>query len=37
MSWRAESGVLDEGDGAGLLRDSLENHSRDMFLNVSHI
>ncbi len=28
--------VLDEGDSAGLLRDSLENHFRDMFLNVTH-
>ncbi len=36
MSWRVESGVLDEGDSAGLLRDSLENHFRDMFLNVTH-
>ncbi len=28
--------VLDEADSAGLLRDSLENDFRDMFLNVSH-
>ncbi len=32
MSWRVESGVLDEGDSAGLLQDSLEN-----VLNVTHI
>ncbi len=32
MNWRVESGVLDEGDSAGLLRDSLENHFRDTFL-----
>ncbi len=37
MSWRVESGVLDEGDSAGLLRDSFENHFRHMFLNVTHI
>ncbi len=37
MNWRVESGVLDEGDSAGLLQDSLENHFRDMFLNVTHI
>ncbi len=37
MNWRVESGVLDEGDSAGLLRDSFENHFRDMFLNVTHI
>ncbi len=36
MSLRVESGVLDEGDSAGLLRDSFENHFRDMFLNVTH-
>ncbi len=27
MSWRVESGVLDEGDSAGLLQDSLENNN----------
>ncbi len=32
MSGRVESGVLDEGDSAGLLQDSLKNHFRDMFL-----
>ncbi len=37
ISWRIESGVLDEGDSAGLLQDSLENHFRDMFLNVTHM
>ncbi len=37
MSGRVESGVLDDGDRAGLLRDSFENHFRDMFLNVAHI
>ncbi len=26
MSWRVEPGVLDEGDSAGLLQDSFENH-----------
>ncbi len=26
MSWRVESGVLDEGDSAGVLQDSFENH-----------
>ncbi len=31
MSGQVESGVLDEGDSAGL-QDSLENHFRDMFL-----
>ncbi len=36
MSWWVESGVLDEGDSAGLLQDSLENHFRDMFLNATH-
>ncbi len=35
MSRRVESGVLDEGDSAGLLQDSLENHFRDMFLNMT--
>ncbi len=31
-------GVLDEGDSApGLLRDSFENHFRDMFLNMTHM
>ncbi len=29
MNWRVESGVLDEGDSAGMLRDSFENHFRD--------
>ncbi len=29
--------MLDEGDSAGLLQDSFENHFRDMFLNVTHI
>ncbi len=37
MSWRVESGVLDEGDSAGMLQDSFENHFRDMFLNVTYI
>ncbi len=37
MSGRVESGVLDEGDSAGLLQDSFENHLIDMFLNVTHI
>ncbi len=37
MNWRVESSVLDEGDSAGLLQDSFENHFRDMFLNVIHI
>ncbi len=37
MSWWVESGVLDEGDSAGLLQDSFENPFRDMFLNVTHI
>ncbi len=37
MSGRVESGVLDEGDSAGLLQDSFENHFRDMFINVTHI
>ncbi len=37
MSGRVESGVLDEGDSAGLLQDSFEDHFRDMFLNVTHI
>ncbi len=32
-----ESGVLDEGDTAGLLQNSFENHFRDMFLNVPYI
>ncbi len=32
MSWRVESSVLDEGDSARMLQDSLENHFRDMFL-----
>ncbi len=32
MSWRVESGVLDEGDSVGLLQDSFE-----MVLNVTHI
>ncbi len=32
MNWRVESGVLDEGDSAGLLWDGFENHFRDMFL-----
>ncbi len=29
MNWRVESGVLDEGDSAGMLRDSFENHFSD--------
>ncbi len=37
MSGRVESGVLDEGDSAGLLQDSFEDHFRGMFLNVTHI
>ncbi len=32
MNWRVESGVLDEGDSAGLLQDSFENHFIYMFL-----
>ncbi len=35
MNWRVESGVLDEGDSAGLLRDSFENQRH--VLNVTHI
>ncbi len=35
MSWRVESGVLDDGDSAGLLQDSFESISE--FLNVTHI
>ncbi len=35
MSWWVESGVLDEGDSAGLHQDSFENHFRDMFLKKS--
>ncbi len=35
MNWRVESGVLDEGDSAGLLQDSFENHFRDMFLKYN--
>ncbi len=35
MSGRVESGVLDEGDSAGVPQDSFENHFRDMFLNMS--
>ncbi len=34
MSGRVESGVLDEGDSAGVPQDSF---FRDMFLNVMHI
>ncbi len=34
MSGRVESGVLDEGDSAGVPQDSF---FRDMFLNVTHI
>ncbi len=37
MNWRVESGVLDEGDSAGVPQESFENHFRDMFLNVMHI
>ncbi len=37
MSGRVESGVLDEGDSAGVPQESFENHFRDMFLNVTHI
>ncbi len=37
MSLLVESGVLDEAESAGLLRDSFENYFRDMFLNVTHI
>ncbi len=36
MNWRVESGVLDEGDSAGLLQDSFENHFRDMLYNILH-
>ncbi len=32
MSWRVESGVLDEEDSAGLLWGSFENDFRDIFL-----
>ncbi len=32
MSWRVESSVIDEEDGARMLQDSFENHFRDMFL-----
>ncbi len=35
MSWWVESGVLDEGDSAGVPQDSFKNHFRDMFLNVT--
>ncbi len=35
MSGRVESGVLNEGDSAGVPRESFENHFRDMFLNVT--
>ncbi len=37
MSRQVESSVLDEGDSAGLLQDSFENHFRDVFLNVTRI
>ncbi len=37
MSGRVESGVLDEGDSAGVPQESFENHFRDMFLNETHI
>ncbi len=37
MSWWVESGVLDEGDSAGVPQETFENHFRDMFLNVMHI
>ncbi len=37
MNWRVESGVLDEGDSAGVPQESFENHFRDMFLNVTHV
>ncbi len=37
MNWRVKSSVLDKGDSARMLRDSFENHFRDMFLNVTHI
>ncbi len=30
MSGRVESGVLDEGDSAGVPQESFENHFRDM-------
>ncbi len=36
MSGRVESGALDEGQSAGMLQDSFENHFRDMFLNATH-
>ncbi len=36
MSGGVESGVLDEGDSAGVPQDSFENHFRDMFLNMTH-
>ncbi len=34
---RVESGVLDDGDSAGVPQDSFKNHFRDMFLNMTHI
>ncbi len=36
MNWHVESGVLDEGDSAGLLRDSYKKHLREIFLNVQY-
>ncbi len=32
-----ESGVLDEGDSAGVPQESLKTIFRDMFLNMTHI
>ncbi len=37
MSRQVESGVLDEGDSAGVPQDSFQNHFRDMILNVTQI
>ncbi len=37
MRGRVESGVLDEGDSAGVPQESFENHFRGIFLNVRHI
>ncbi len=37
MRGRVESGVLDEGDSAGVPQESFENHFRDMLLNMTHI
>ncbi len=34
MSGRVESGVLDEGDSAGVPQEGFENHFRDMSWNI---